>query len=112
MQNGIVHRDLKLENILLDTNGNIKVRGWQSPATLEVSPSRGVKGVLPSTGDDHSTPVPPEHLDLHSSQTAGIGLCCVCPGDGEPGGCLYLPLYLAAKRERLQRQSRCCLLQP
>lgn len=56
LQNGVVHRDLKLENILLDDNCNIKVKltgpgycGWvwpvgvasQRPASGAATPSAG-----------------------------------------------------------------------
>ncbi|XP_063096300.1 NUAK family SNF1-like kinase 2 isoform X2 [Cavia porcellus] len=50
-QNGIVHRDLKLENILLDANGNIKVDSWSLGVLLYIL----VHGTMPFDGQDHKT---------------------------------------------------------
>lgn len=54
-QNGIVHRDLKLENILLDANGNIKVRGWHGLAVLGGHP-RGAAQRGGTRGDPQGFP--------------------------------------------------------
>nr|XP_028601353.1 NUAK family SNF1-like kinase 1 isoform X2 [Podarcis muralis] len=48
-KNGVVHRDLKLENILLDDNCNIKVDSWALGVLLYTL----VYGTMPFDGFDH-----------------------------------------------------------
>ncbi|XP_025060661.1 NUAK family SNF1-like kinase 1 isoform X3 [Alligator sinensis] len=48
-KNGVVHRDLKLENILLDDNFNIKVDSWALGVLLYTL----VYGTMPFDGFDH-----------------------------------------------------------
>ncbi|XP_067110662.1 NUAK family SNF1-like kinase 1 isoform X2 [Osmerus mordax] len=48
-KNGVVHRDLKLENVLLDENCNIKVDSWALGVLLYTL----VYGTMPFDGTDH-----------------------------------------------------------